>query len=164
MSFLGVVCGRGRLTLSIDDALSHACGARQSVMEDVSAAWTRRPWEAPKSVGQSGSARFSFNRSGPGLQPDTTARTSPQRTLKGSRPDLQYEMRPTVFGALLLDLLQIRTSPPCKFRARIHSEAFCQGSSEARRGTYPPITPAHEASRPRLSCSPATEQGRGPRT
>ena len=55
-------------------------------------------WEVPKSVGQSGSARFSFNRSGPGLQPDTTARTSPQRTVKGSRPDLQHEMRPTVFG------------------------------------------------------------------
>ena len=45
-------------------------------------------------------ARFSFNRSGPGLQPDTTARTSPQRTVKGSRPDLQHEMRPTVLGAL----------------------------------------------------------------
>ena len=54
-----------------------------------------------KSVGQSGSARFSFNRSGPGLQPDTTARTSPHRTIKGSRPDLQHEIRPTVFGALL---------------------------------------------------------------
>ena len=53
-------------------------------------------------MGQSGSARFSFNRSGPGLQPDTTARTSPQRTVKGSRPDLQHEMRPTVFGALLI--------------------------------------------------------------
>ena len=51
-------------------------------------------------MGQSDSARFSFNRSGPGLQPDTTARTSPQRTVKGSRPDLQHEMRPTVFGAL----------------------------------------------------------------
>ena len=58
--------------------------------------------EAPKSVGQSGNARFSFNRSGPGLQPDTTARTSPQRTVKGSRPDLQHEMRPTVFGAPLV--------------------------------------------------------------
>ncbi len=49
-------------------------------------------------MGQAGSARFSFNRSGPGLQPDTTARTSPQRTVKGSRPDLQHEMRPTVGG------------------------------------------------------------------
>ena len=58
----------------------------------------------PKSVGQSGSARFSFNRSGPGLQPDTTARTSPQRTVKGSRPDLQHEMRPTVLGALRGDV------------------------------------------------------------
>ena len=27
-----------------------------------------REWEAPKSVGQSGSARLSFNRSAPGLQ------------------------------------------------------------------------------------------------
>ena len=51
-------------------------------------------------MGQSDSARFSFNRSGPGIQPDTTARTPPQRTVKGSRPDLQHEMRPTVFGAL----------------------------------------------------------------
>ena len=46
---------------------------------------------------QSGSARFSFNRSGPGLQPDATARTSPQRAVKGSRPNLQHEMRLTVF-------------------------------------------------------------------
>ena len=57
----------------------------------------RRIGEAPKSVGQSGSARFSFNRPGPGLQPDTTTRTSPQRTVKGSRPDLQHEMRPHSF-------------------------------------------------------------------
>ena len=67
--------------------------------------------EAPKSVGQSGSARFSFNRSGPGLQPGTIAQTSPQRTVKGSRPDLQHEMRPTVFGAL-----RVFTSLPREFR------------------------------------------------
>ena len=66
-------------------------------------------------MGQLGSARFSFNRSGPGLQPDTTARTSPQHTVKGSRPDSQHEMRPTVFGALLG---QTSTGLPCSASLR----------------------------------------------
>ena len=101
-------CGTGGMLTVAEDTLRqlaaecqrHGEMSRFQHDKELLAGWLPRSREATKSVGQSGSSRFSFNRSGLGLQPDTTARTSPQRTVKGSRPDLQHEIRPTVFGAL----------------------------------------------------------------
>ena len=50
--------------------------------------------EVPKSVGQSGSTRFSFNRSVAGLQSRIPLlKFPPQGAVKSSRPGLQHEMR-----------------------------------------------------------------------
>ena len=73
--------GHAHVVYCLARPVLHDDGMRQKPLK-----WRQRiamSREAPKSVGQSDSARFSFNRSGSGLQPDTAARTSPAAYRQG---------------------------------------------------------------------------------